>query len=108
MRNFIFFSFFILLFIIIVNNYITNPSLVSISGRTMGNISYNIKYLDIKNINYKKQIDSILITFNNSLSTYIPDSEISKLNNLDTLNNISNTLFTILSISKKIYNESFP
>ncbi len=107
MRNFIFISFFILLTIIIVNNYSKNPHLVNISGKTMGNIPYNIKYLDFKNINYKRNIDSILVSFNNSLSTYIPESEISNFNNSDTLNNISNTLFNILDISKNIYYKTF-
>jgi len=107
MRNFIFISFFILVTIIIVNNYSKNPHLVNISGKTMGNISYNIKYLDFNNINYKRNIDSILVSFNNSLSTYIPESEISNFNNSDTLNNISNTLFNILDISKNIYYKTF-
>ena len=69
----------------------------------MGNISYNIKYLSKEKINYKPEIDSILVDFNNSLSTYISDSELSKFNNTDTLFNISNELYTILKVSDKIH-----
>ena len=69
----------------------------------MGNISYNIKYLSKEKINYKSEIDSILVDFNNSLSTYISDSELSMFNNVDTLFNISNELYTILKFSDKIY-----
>lgn len=69
----------------------------------MGNISYNIKYLDKEKINYKSEIDSILVDFNNLLSTYISDSELSTLNNVDTLFNISNELYDILKISDDIY-----
>ena len=69
----------------------------------MGNISYNIKYLSKEKINYKSAIDSILVDFNNSLSTYISDSELSTFNNVDTLFNISNELYTILKVSDKIH-----
>ena len=48
-------------------------------GNTMGT-TYHIKYFDEQNRNLKPQIDSLLIIFNNSLSTYIPDSEISRFN----------------------------
>ena len=41
---------------------------------------YSIKYSDEKKRNLKPQIDSILVAINQSLSTYIPDSYISKIN----------------------------
>ena len=103
MRNFIFFSFFILFIIILWNSLEEKKHLIKIRGITMGNISYNIKYLSKEKINYKSEIDSILVDFNNSLSTYISDSELSKFNNVDTLFNISNELYTILKFSDKIY-----
>lgn len=56
------------------------PILVTIQGRTMGPIVYNIKYFDQHKRNLKLQIDSILEDFNQSLSTYIPESEISQFN----------------------------
>ncbi len=51
----------------------------SIQGETMGTY-YNIKYSDRKGRNLKPSIDSLLVAINQSLSTYIPDSYISKLN----------------------------
>lgn len=51
-----------------------------ISGKTMGT-TYNITYFDSLGINYQKSIDSLLIEINNSVSTYIPSSTISKINN---------------------------
>lgn len=56
------------------------PVLVKIQGRTMGPIIYNIKYFDQDKRNFKLQIDSVLEAFNQSLSTYIPESEISRFN----------------------------
>ena len=42
--------------------------------------TYHIKYFDEENRNFKPQIDSLLEVFNQSLSTYIPSSEISQFN----------------------------
>lgn len=49
-------------------------------GTTMGTIAYNIKYVDQEQRDFKKEIDSLLVDFNQALSTYIPNSEISQLN----------------------------
>ena len=54
--------------------------LVSLTGVTMGNIPYNIKYYHPGGTSYKSAIDSLLEVWNQSLSTYIPDSEISGFN----------------------------
>lgn len=56
------------------------PKEVEVQGTTMGIIPYNVKYLDKKKRNFKIQIDSLLKDFNQALSTYIPDSEISTFN----------------------------
>jgi thiamine biosynthesis lipoprotein len=50
-----------------------------ISGKTMGT-TYNMTYQFIENGNLKQEIDSILIDFNKSLSTYDSTSTISKFN----------------------------
>lgn len=52
---------------------------VEIVGETMGT-TYSIKYLQNEGRNYKASIDSLLELFNQSLSTYIPTSEISQFN----------------------------
>jgi thiamine biosynthesis lipoprotein len=57
----------------------TNIQPIQIEGKTMGT-SYHITYLDAKKRNFKTSVDSLLVVFNNSLSTYQADSEISKFN----------------------------
>ena len=52
---------------------------VEISGETMGT-TYRVKYLYESNVDHKEEIDSLLLALNNSLSTYIPESEISQFN----------------------------
>jgi len=42
--------------------------------------SYHISYTDSTALNHKKAIDSILVEINQSVSTYIPNSTISKIN----------------------------
>jgi len=66
---------------------------ISISGETMGT-TYEVKIaqeyphsVDL----ISKGIDSILVAINQSMSTYIPDSEISLINS----NNISGEVFTV-------------
>ena len=51
-----------------------------ISGMTMGTIGYNVKYFSKDGLDYGSQIDSLLKVWNQSLSTYIPNSEISRFN----------------------------
>ncbi|ELR71424.1 Thiamin biosynthesis lipoprotein ApbE [Fulvivirga imtechensis AK7] len=54
--------------------------LVAFTGKTMGPITYNVKYFDKDTRNFKPQVDSLLRIFNQSMSTYIPESEISQFN----------------------------
>lgn len=58
---------------------VDNFSKLTVQGNTMGT-TYTIKYLDKENRDLKKQVDSILVDFNNCLSTYQEDSEISAFN----------------------------
>ena len=52
---------------------------VSLSGTTMGT-TYSVKYLMKQPQDFQSSIDSLLKDFNQCLSTYIPDSEISQFN----------------------------
>ncbi|MCA6078235.1 FAD:protein FMN transferase [Fulvivirga sedimenti] len=82
------------------------PVLVTFTGTTMGPIRYSVKYYDEKERNFKTEVDSILIAFNQSLNTYIPDSEISQFN-LDSVWNFkSEYFFPVLELSDRIYNET--
>lgn len=51
-------------------------------GDTMGT-TYHIAYIDVNEINYQQQIDSVLVVINQSLSTYIENSTISLVNNFN-------------------------
>ena len=55
---------------------------VKISGAAQGT-TYHITYFSRSQVNYKKQIDSLLSVIDLSLSTYVPGSVISRINNND-------------------------
>ncbi|WP_296705057.1 FAD:protein FMN transferase [Algoriphagus sp.] len=74
---------------------------LTLSGKTMGT-TYNITYLDDEGRDFQPSIDSLLVVFNQSLSTYIPDSELSRFNNSDTLDYELPYLYPILQASKEI------
>ena len=54
--------------------------LVHYTGQTMGTIVYNVKYMGTPDTAIENGVGRLLIAFNQSLSTYIPDSEISRFN----------------------------
>ncbi len=75
---------------------------VTFNGQTMGTY-YNIIYLHPKGISYKKEVDSLLLIWNQSLSTYIRDSEISRFNRSRQLNFESPYFYPVLKKSKEIF-----
>ena len=94
----------LVLVIFIVYTYRENqPKEVYLQGTTMGVIPYNIKYLDKKQRNFKKQIDSLLVDFNQSLSTYVADSEISIFNQNGQVEFEYPYFFEVLEASKVVY-----
>ncbi len=78
---------------------------VEILGETMGT-TYNIKYLQEQNINYKQEIDSLLVSLNKSLSTYLPESEISRFNKGTILKFESGFFYPVLKRSFEIYQKT--
>ena len=78
---------------------------VIVTGQTMGT-TYRAVYLDERQRDFKSQIDSLLIGFNQSLSTYIPDSEISRFNRRDTLPFESPYFYPVLETSQKVFVET--
>lgn len=81
--------------------------LVSISGLTMGT-SYSVKLISVENtVNKEKfqhDIEQILADINLSMSTYIPDSELSKLNhnNNELSQTISAGLFYVIEQANRV------
>lgn len=77
-----------------------------VMGTTMGTIPYSIKYLAPEEDYFKKEVDSILVAFNQSLSTYIPDSEISNFNREDSITYQSGFMYPVLKMSQEMYVKS--
>ena len=77
--------------------------LVLLEGRTMGPIEYHIKYLSSSGTSYQAEVDSLLQAFNQSLSTYIPDSEISRFNATDSMAFESPFFYPVLETSRRIF-----
>ncbi|MTI40971.1 FAD:protein FMN transferase [Fulvivirga lutimaris] len=77
-----------------------------VKGKTMGPITYNVKYFDESKRNLKPQIDSLLVVFNESLNTYIPDSEISKFNKTDSFRFELPYFLPALEAARTIYDQT--
>lgn len=67
--------------------------------------SYKITYLESSK-NYQKSIDSLFVLMNKSLSTYIPSSDISRINNGDTTVVVDDLFLEVFKKSKRIYKET--
>lgn len=93
----------LLMFVVYKYREHQNTKLQFIEGETMGT-TYHIKYLGKEN--NKKDIDSILVDFNNSVSTYIPNSEISEFNQTGKLTYRTKYFYPVISKSKEIYDNT--
>lgn len=89
----------------LVWNYRQNKTseMIWVSGKTMGPITYNVKYFDAEKRNFKYSIDSLLQVFNQSLNTYIPTSEITEFNKGESFNFNLPYFSEALKVSEKIY-----
>jgi thiamine biosynthesis lipoprotein len=75
---------------------------VDFNGQTMGTY-YNIIYLHPEGVVLKKEVDSLLAIWNQSLSTYIKDSEISRFNRNNELVFESPYFYPVLKKSREIF-----
>ena len=86
-----------------------SEEVVHITGNTMGTY-YSVKVVgsDVDREALKLQVDGLLKEVNNVFSTYIKDSELSKLNksHLSTPIEITPVLAEVLKLSKSIYKDS--
>jgi len=99
----------LLIGILVVWRYIKKeepPQAIELHGTTMGPIPYAIKYTDSLHRNFQSAIDSLLVNFNQSLSTYIQDSEVSDFNRMDRITYRSPYFLPILQMSAVIYENS--
>jgi thiamine biosynthesis lipoprotein len=79
--------------------------MMEINGNTMGTY-YQIKYKDPQQRNWKASVDSLLVVFNQSLSTYIPDSELSRFNQGSRFTYESPFFHPILVQSQRVWEET--
>ena len=77
------------------------PKLVQLQGFVFGT-TYSIIYVDNFYINYQKSIDSLFHLVNKSLSTYMPTSDISKINKGDTSVAVDELFEEVFLKSKRI------
>ena len=75
---------------------------VKFQGYTMGT-TYSIAYIDTANRMFQTQVDSVLKEFNLSLSTYIPESEISRFNREDSLTFSYSYFYPVMKRAKEVY-----
>jgi len=73
-----------------------------VSGEVFGTY-YNIQFFDEEKIDYSKQYDSLFFEINKSTSTYIPTSDISKINKGDTGIVVDHHFTKVFHTSKEIY-----
>ncbi|MBE7688313.1 FAD:protein FMN transferase [Tenacibaculum finnmarkense] len=79
---------------------------IKLAGFVFGT-TYHITYVDADNqANYQKSIDSLFNLVNKSLSTYLPTSDISKINNGDTTVVVDKMFVDVFAKAKKIYKET--
>lgn len=78
---------------------------VKLEGQAFGT-EFHITYYDTDQRDLTKQVDSLFYLINKSLSTYIPTSDISKINKGDTSIFVDAYFKEVFQKSKKIYNET--
>jgi thiamine biosynthesis lipoprotein len=79
--------------------------LKSLQGDAIGT-TFSIRYMDSLNINFENKIDSIIKAVNKSTSTYIPSSDISRINNGDTTVVVDSYFEEVFRKSGRIYEQT--
>ena len=74
-------------------------------GNALGT-TYSIIYISDETLDYQQEIDSVFQVLNQSLSTYIPTSDISKINEGDSTIVVDNMFKEVFEISTKVHEAS--
>ena len=98
MKHIIWFLFLILM----VSCKNERPQKSFFQGQAFGT-TFSIQVYSINEIDFEKGIDSVLSKVNNSVSTYIPESDISKINNGNTAIIVDNIFIDNFNISAEVY-----
>ncbi|MDO9262179.1 MAG: FAD:protein FMN transferase [Flavobacteriaceae bacterium] len=83
----------------------SQKEIVHIEGVAFGS-SFSVKYLDNTSKKYDKSIDSMIHAINKSLSTYLPTSDISRINKGDSTVVVDALFEEVFTKSKKIHQET--
>ena len=68
--------------------------------------TYTIIYLANETLDFQKEIDSVFAVVNKSLSTYIPDSDISRINKGDSLVVVDKMFKEVFELSRKVHKQT--
>ena len=96
---------FILTMVMVACQPSLNEKVYLIEGEAQGS-TYHIKYIAERDENLKPAIDSILEAIDRSMSTYRPDSAISKINQGDTTVVVDEHFRKVFEASQQIWQES--
>lgn len=98
---------FLLMFVLIASACVSKPKWVKNQnvGPALGT-GYSILYMADKPLDFQQEIDSVFAAVNKSMSTYISDSDISKINNGDTTIVVDTMFKEVFNISTEVYKAS--
>ncbi|MCL5247109.1 FAD:protein FMN transferase [Cellulophaga sp. 20_2_10] len=98
-----FFAFVIVFFAVVSCKNSEGPSIIENrnNGAALGT-SYSIIYFSSKKVDYQEEIDSVFKVINKSMSTYIPTSDISKINKGDSILQVDHMFKDVFNLSKEI------
>lgn len=102
MKNMLFFT---ALSLLIACNNDSSLKLKTIQGNAIGT-TFSIKYLEQNTVDFNAPIDSLIKAINKSTSTYIPTSDISKINKGDTTIIVDSYFEEVFNKSAKIFKET--
>lgn len=83
------------------DEYVENSNYGGVFGT-----SYSLKYLADKELDFQKEIDSVFSAVNQSLSTYIPTSDISRINQGDSQIKVDHMFQEVFRLSEKVYTDT--
>lgn len=106
-KNFNMKQFLIFLISVLLISCAEKPSLQlqEFKGEALGT-GYMVKFYSEKNIDFEKAMDSMISDINHSMSTYISDSDISRINDGDTTVVVDDHFKTVFKASNKVFKES--
>ena len=94
-------------FVLINLNCVPDKDLIRnvAAGPALGT-SYSIIYLTPEPLDLQAEIDSVFAVVNNSMSTYLPESDISKINIGDTTVVVDHMFQEVFDLSKQVHNST--